>query len=95
MNTDKTRDYQHSDIDEPIRTTVYQGTNITITDDGAINSNGGGSQYRAGNGLNLSDTGEFSVDTNAIQTKLTAGYGIKIENGEISLDLESADTENY
>lgn len=44
---------------------------------------GGGSEYTAGNGINITNN-EISVDETEIQGKLTAGSGISIENDVIS-----------
>ena len=55
------------------------GTNITISSN-TISAK----EYSAGTGLNLSNNGEFSVDTNVIQPKLTAGPNIQINSNTIS-----------
>ena len=43
-----------------------------------------GSQYTAGNGININDENVISVDTDIIQEKLTAGDNITIEDNVIS-----------
>ena len=73
---------------KPTTKPVAAGANIIIeeTDENfTISSNGGGSspEYTAGEGIEISgDT--ISVDTDAIQTKLTAGNNIEINSGIIS-----------
>ena len=73
---------------KPTTKPVVAGENIRIeeTDENfTIHSNGGGSspEYTAGEGIEISgDT--ISVDTDAIQTKLTAGTNIEINSGIIS-----------
>lgn len=63
--------------------TLVAGTNIQIAADG-VTISATDTTYTAGTGLNLNDT-TFSVDTTAIQPKLTAGSNITIDaNNEIS-----------
>lgn len=62
--------------------TLVAGANITINGN-TISATDTNTTYSAGNGLNLNGT-TFSVDTNAIQEKLTAGTGISINGTTIS-----------
>lgn len=63
--------------------TLVAGTNIQIAADG-VTISATDTTYSAGTGLDLNDT-TFSVDTTAIQPKLTAGSNITIDaNNEIS-----------
>lgn len=62
--------------------TLVAGTNIQIAADG-VTISATDTTYSAGTGLNLNDT-TFSVDTTAIQEKLTAGSNIQINDNTIS-----------
>ena len=46
----------------------------------------GGTEYTAGTGISISSENAISVDTTTIQEKLTAGTGIDITSGTISVD---------
>lgn len=57
-------------------------TKVSIVDLTSIGGSGGGTEYQAGNGIDISgDT--ISVDTTEIQEKLTAGPNITISNNNI------------
>lgn len=62
-------------------TTYTAGTNVSISDQNVISATD--TTYSAGAGLNLNGT-EFSVDTNTIQAKLSAGSNISINGNTIS-----------
>lgn len=62
--------------------TLVAGTNIQIAADG-VTISATDTTYSAGTGLDLNDT-TFSVDTTAIQEKLTAGSNIQINGTTIS-----------
>lgn len=62
--------------------TLVAGTNIQIAADG-VTISATDTTYSAGTGLDLNDT-TFSVDTTAIQEKLTAGSNIQINDNTIS-----------
>ena len=68
---------------------LIAGSNITIAGDGKTIS-ATDTTYTAGTGLDLNGT-EFSVDTNEIQEKLTAGDAITIDGNTISADILPAD----
>jgi len=57
------------------------GTNVQISQQNVISATD--TKYTAGNGLNLNGT-EFSADTTVLQTKLTAGDNVQINNNVIS-----------
>lgn len=55
---------------------------------------GGGETYTEGYGIDINNN-QISVDTAIIQEKLTAGEGISITNGVISVNYDNGDTEVY
>lgn len=66
-------------------TTYTAGSNVQISAENVISATD--TTYTAGTGLDLDGT-EFSVDTSAIQEKLTAGSNIVIEGNTISATAE-------
>jgi len=62
-------------------TTYTAGANVSISNQNVISATD--TTYSAGAGLNLNGT-EFSVDTNTIQSKLSAGSNITISGNTIS-----------
>ena len=75
---------------KPTTKPVVAGSNVTIEEGDesfTISASGGGSapEYVAGEGITISDD-TISVDTDAIQTKLTAGTNIDMTNGIVSTD---------
>lgn len=77
--------YTESEVDALLsgkQDTLIAGTNIQIAADGKTIS-ATDTTYTAGTGLDLTGT-EFSVDTTAIQEKLTAGSNIQINDNTIS-----------
>ena len=57
-------------------------------------------QYKAGSGIGIDVNGNISVDTNTVALNsdiptYTAGTGIDITNGVISINLTSAESEGF
>ena len=68
-------------VEQSYQEKLTAGAGITIDEDNVISSDGAG--YTAGSGIVIDDH-EISVDTTAIQEKLTAGTNVDITNNVIS-----------
>lgn len=88
-----------ADLDLNKQNKLVAGEGIDITNN-VISATHAGETYTAGNGLNLSQDNEFSIDTSVVATQddlegkqdtLQAGEGITIENNVISASVGTLD----